>query len=313
MFIAQAYRVKHEFWRYILGFGIVGFAYAVGQLPFMGALLIAVGWEKIEFLEKSELMTVLDNNTTLFLILFCFLIALIGMIVAIRFLHEQDIRAVTTTRNHVDWKRIFFIFFVTAVFIFTLTIIDFQMNPQHYIWNFQWKPFLILCCIAIPMFPIQTSFEEYLFRGYLMQGVGVLAKNKWVPLFMTSVLFGALHWSNPESEKLGVIVMLYYIGTGLFLGIITLMDEGMELALGFHAANNLVTSLLVTADWSVLQTNSILEDVSEPSTGIDILLPVFIFYPLVILLLAKKYKWNGWKEKLFGRVSSEINQQHITQ
>jgi hypothetical protein len=34
-------------------------------------------------------------------------------------------------------------------------------------------------------------------------------------------------------------MFVYYIGTGLFLGI-TLMDEGMELALGFHAANNLV-------------------------------------------------------------------------
>jgi hypothetical protein len=28
------------------------------------------------------------------------------------------------------------------------------------------------------------------------------------------------------------------------------MDEGMELALGFHAANNLVGSLLITSDWS---------------------------------------------------------------
>jgi hypothetical protein len=34
-------------------------------------------------------------------------------------------------------------------------------------------------------------------------------------------------------------MFVYYIGTGLFLGILTLMDEGMELALGFHA-NNLV-------------------------------------------------------------------------
>jgi hypothetical protein len=34
-------------------------------------------------------------------------------------------------------------------------------------------------------------------------------------------------------------MFVYYIGTGLFLGILTLMDE-MELALGFHAANNLV-------------------------------------------------------------------------
>jgi hypothetical protein len=41
------------------------------------------------------------------------------------------------------------------------------------------------------------------------------------------------------------------------------MDEGMELALGFHA-NNLVGALLVTSDWSAFQTHSIFKDISEP-------------------------------------------------
>ena len=29
------------------------------------------------------------------------------------------------------------------------------------------------------------------------------------------------------------------------------MDEGMELALGFHAGNNLIIALMVTSDWTV--------------------------------------------------------------
>ena len=36
------------------------------------------------------------------------------------------------------------------------------------------------------------------------------------------------------------------------------MDEGLELALGFHAANNLIAVLLLTADWTAFQTHSIL-------------------------------------------------------
>ena len=59
--------------------------------------------------------------------------------------------------------------------------------------------------------------------------------------------------------------MIYYIGTGLFLGIVTLMDEGLELALGFHAANNLFTALLVTADWTAFKTYSIFKDMSDPT------------------------------------------------
>ena len=170
--------------------------------------------------------------------------------------------------------------------------------------NSKWQPFLILCVIGILFIPLQTSFEEYLFRGYLMQGIGVVLKNKWAPLFITSITFGLLHIANPEVDKLGYMIMVYYIGTGLFLGIITLMDEGMELALGFHAANNLFTALLVTADWTAFQTHSILKDMSDPTEAglIDIFLPVFIVFPIILLILSKKYKWSDWKTKLFGRV-----------
>jgi membrane protease YdiL (CAAX protease family) len=152
------------------------------------------------------------------------------------------------------------------------------------------------------MIPLQTSAEEFIFRGYLMQGFGLLVKNKWIPLLTTSVIFGCLHFFNPEVAKMGNIVMVYYIGTGLFLGILTLMDEGTELALGFHAANNLTTALLVTSEWSALQTHSILKDISNPSAGFEIVLPVFIVFPLLLLVFAKKYGWTDWKEKLTGKI-----------
>jgi len=103
--------------------------------------------------------------------------------------------------------------------------------------------------------------------------------------------------------KMGNVIMIYYIGTGLFLGIITLMDEGMELALGFHAANNLVGALLVTSDWSVFQTHSIFKDLSEPSAGIDVILPVVIIYPILLLIFSKKYGWTNWRERLTGDIN----------
>ena len=106
------------------------------------------------------------------------------------------------------------------------------------------------------LIPIQTSWEEYVFRGYLMQGFATLFRSRWGALLLTSFVFGSLHLFNPEVEKLGYGVMIYYIGTGLFLGILTLMDEGIELALGFHAANNLTTALLVTSSWTAFQTES---------------------------------------------------------
>jgi len=124
---------------------------------------------------------------------------------------------------------------------------------------------------------------------------------------MTSVIFGLMHIANPEVDKMGYTIMIFYIGTGLFLGIITLMDDGMELALGFHAANNMVQALLISADWTAINSHSLLRDVSEPSTATDIVLPVLIIYPIILIIFSRKYKWSGWKEKLAGNISLHGN------
>jgi hypothetical protein len=63
---------------------------------------------------------------------------------------------------------------------------------------------------------------------------------------------------------------------------------------------------LVTADWTVFQTNSLLKDVSEPIVGIDILIPVLIIYPLFLYIMARKYNWSNWKERLTGRVEEPL-------
>ena len=135
-----------------------------------------------------------------------------------------------------------------------------------------------------------------------MQGFGLLAKNRWFPLVVTSICFGLLHGMNPEVKTLGYGVMVFYIGTGLFFGIVTLLDEGIELSIGLHAANNIVAAVLVTTNWAVFRTDALYIDTSEPSLGWNTFVPVFVLYPLVLLILAKKYRWTHWKEKLLGKV-----------
>ena len=236
--------------------------------------------------------------------LLSFAIGLVGLFMVAKYLHRQSLIQLTTSRPKIDWNRFWFIFILWGIISSSFVLIDYVTSPEDYVINFQLVPFVILCIIAILFVPLQTSFEEYLFRGYLMQGIGVILKNKWAPLLLTSFTFGMLHIANPEVDKLGNMIMVYYIGTGLFLGIMTLMDEGMELALGFHAANNLFTALLVTADWTAFQTHSVLKDMSDPTQAgfVDIFMPVFIVFPIILLILAKKYKWTNWKEKLFGNV-----------
>ncbi len=303
MFIQQAYKGKTEWWRYVIGLVIIFLGWQLfGALPWFGAVILEAGPDVLT-LSQEEWMRVLDSNLNFFLLLLSFAVGLAALLFVVKYLHGQSIKDATTSRKKVDWGRFFFGFSIVAVFTVVTTLIDYNMQPEDYLWNFKTVPFLILAAIALIMVPLQTSFEEYLFRGYLIQGIGVLAGNRWVPLVITSVIFGSLHLFNPEVEKLGYIIMVYYIGTGFLLGIMTLMDEGMELALGFHAGNNLIGALLVTADWTAFETNSVLKDVSNPEAGLDILLPILIVYPIFLFLMARTYRWTNWKERLFGKVN----------
>ena len=310
MYIQQAFISLHEWWRYLVGFIIIFLASQLGSIPLLIAVMFKVMAEggNIESIQDPNvMMTVLDSNLTLFLMLLSFAIGLLGVYLVVKFLHKQPFVALTTSRKKTDWGRVFFGFALIAITTIVVTSLDFYNNPENYVLQFDLVPFIILAVIAVIMIPLQTSFEEYLFRGYLMQGIGVLTKNRWLPLIVTSVIFGALHMANPEVDKLGNIIMIYYSGTGFFLGIMTLMDEGMELALGFHAGNNLIAALLVTADWTVFKTNSVLKDISEPSAGFDVIAPVLILYPIFLLIMAWRYKWTDWSGKLFGKVEEPIN------
>jgi membrane protease YdiL (CAAX protease family) len=228
------------------------------------------------------------------------------LFVWVKFVHKQTLTSLTTSRSKVDWRRIVFSFSIWSFFTLISTALVYYTNPSGFVLNFKLVPFIELAVLGIVLIPIQTSFEEYLFRGYMMQGIGLATGNKLAPLLITSFLFGIMHIANPEVDKMGYLILVYYIGTGLLLGIITLMDEGMELSLGFHASNNLIGALLITSDWSAFQTDSLLKDVSLPSAGYDILMPVFIIYPILLFTFSKKYKWTNWSLKLTGKVTNSI-------
>ena len=309
MYIAQAYKFKHDVWRYVVGIIIIFLIgwQLLGTIPLTIVSFLEAG-SLSEFLsagEESSFASLFPpkSNLYLLLILLTFIGGFIALIFVIKYIHKQTLTQLTTSRKKIDWGRFFFGFGLIATLSIVTTVLDFYSNPENYVVQFELIPFLIMLVIVVTLIPIQTSFEEFFFRGYLMQGIGIAAKNKWLPLLITSVIFGGLHFFNPEVEKIGNIAMVYYIGTGFFLGIITLMDEGMEISLGFHAGTNLIIALLVTSDWTVFQTNSILLDLSDPGAGIEVVLPVFILYPTLLAIMAWKYKWTHWREKLFGNVS----------
>ena len=294
----KSYKLKN-FWYYILGSFILILFSTIGQLPMIPFLPSELPSPDAD---PMDIFKTIPSNLRLFLLLLSFAFVLPGIWLVVKKLHDLPIMSILSSRKKIDLERVLYSFMLWGSIVSAFVFLEYSLNPENYVFNFKVKEFLILAVIAILFIPIQTSVEEIVFRGYLMQGFGHWLNSRFMALFLTSTVFGSLHLANPEITALGYEFVILYITVGFVLGIMTLMDDGLELALGFHAANNLIAALLLTADWTVFQTESILIDISEPSLGITDWITPFIVFPILLALFARKYSWTNWKEKLFSKV-----------
>jgi membrane protease YdiL (CAAX protease family) len=294
----KSYRLKN-FGYYILGSFILIFFSFIGQLPmipFLSAESLSPDSNPMDLFKS------IPSNLRLFLLLLSFVAVVPGIWLVVKKLHDLPLMSILSSRKKIDLERVMYSFMLWGSIVSAFVFLEYSLSPENYEINFKLKEFLILAVIAILFIPIQTSVEEVVFRGYLMQGFGHWLNSRFMALFLTSIVFGSLHLANPEITALGYEFIFLYISVGFLLGIMTLMDDGLELAIGFHAANNLIAALLVTADWTVFQTESILINIAEPSLGITDWIAPIIIYPIILAVFARKYSWSNWKEKLFSKV-----------
>ena len=278
---------------------MVVFGYILGQIP----LTLAVGY----YISKSgrsanvidELLVTMDfesigmsDNLVFFLLLLMFVVAIGALYIGVTRLHKRPFRSILTGRRSVDWSRIFWGFGLWFGMSLVAEVITYILWPENYTFQFELSSFAILLILVILLLPIQTTFEELFIRGYLMQSIGLLFNPRWVPLILTSMIFGIMHVMNPEVAEFGLgTMMIYYIGIALFLGIITLLDDGLELAIGIHAATNMYGALFVNFEDSAIKTPSLFQlsvvDAQAMTTIAFVSAIVFFF------IIRKKFgPWN---------------------
>ncbi|OSY88325.1 hypothetical protein WH52_06050 [Tenacibaculum holothuriorum] len=288
-FFQQVYKGKNNWWRYLL-LSLVVFT------PFFLRIFYFL------FVEVKTKPTNLDSNFLLFKGLQQYVVFFVVLILGVRFLHKRPIRSLFTSKKKIDWWR--YIFGVSSWGLFVL--IYFSLNyfayPESYRWNFKLVPFAILFLISITLVPIGAIFKELFFSGYLLQVFGVLTKNKWTAIILKSILYVLAVGISPIFSKVGFHVLFFYLASSLFTGIITALDDGVELAMGMQTANNIFAILYITTTWTGFQTNALLLDRSEPKVLFLVYIPVLLFLPIYFFLLKQMYGWERVKEKLSGKV-----------
>lgn len=273
---------------YLIGILVTLGCYFVGQLPLTMLLVWKVssqtdlGPDDISAFQDNMDFTKfgIDPNLGFFLMILIFFFAMAGLYFAAK-IHGKTFIRFITPRPDIRLNRIIFGFLFWALLILLAESITYWMDPSVYTFRFSVGRFLPLLLISLLFLPVQTSFEEIFFRGYLMQGIGFWSGSKWVAMLVSSLLFASMHGMNPEISQFGFwTMMFYYVSAGLFLALITVIDDSLELALGVHAATNMLGATLITYKGSVLQTDALFmaEEIKPWVMILSFYVSAFIFY-----------------------------------
>ncbi len=300
-FFKRALEGNNAIWTYIVGTILVIIGHVLGQIPISILLIMKMfdngGGMSADAQEKMTALDFdyfgIDPNFGFFLILLSFVVGILALVATLKYIHKRSFLSVITPKSKLNRGKLAFGFFVWLGLAAIGEGLSYYMEPDNYILTFKWSSFIPLLLICIFVLPWQTSFEETFMRGYLMQGLALWTKNPFIPWIITSVIFGLLHGMNPEIGEFGFWkMMIFYIGTGAFLGLITILDESLELALGIHFANNLFGALFVSFDGSALQTPTMFRSLEMDT---EYMLVGWGAVVIIFLGLAQlKYKWKNW-------------------
>ncbi|MQG50973.1 MAG: CPBP family intramembrane metalloprotease [SAR202 cluster bacterium] len=285
----------------------------------LGIILIFSGWQILgiipillhpntdELLQSGNSPYTILNFITL---MSGFLFGLVAFIFVAKYIHKRTLISYLTGFKTIQYDRIIFAIVISLLIsgipliLLALAsndcqnIIDksiecstgLEFNP-----NFSFVTYIIFILIALIITPIQVGFEEILFRGYFLQGLGLFTKNPVLLSLIVGSLFMVAHLANPETTYGMAKYMTILMATGTIWALIAIKGNGLELPFGFHLANNLFVFLFITTKNSVITTPALFYDIGIEQTGItwtDVFMSVFftLFIPYVIL--AKKYKWG---------------------
>lgn len=167
----------------------------------------------------------------------------VGFTIAIRILHRKRFGDIVGA-----WSWPLFAMGLSgwAVALVVLTLIDLAIAPSGFRFTATSQtPRLFL--VALGGLAIQTFAEEFIFRGYITQGL-LLATRRVLPTALISgALFGAMHIPNGGPQAASAAVF------GVVMALIAIRTGGIAFTWGLHLTNNLFAAVLLVSNGDAFQ------------------------------------------------------------
>jgi hypothetical protein len=187
-----------------------------------------------------------------------FVAMLLGLWIAVRVIHRRPFLTLATPLRRLRPKLLALGFGAMLVGVTVATAAEYLVARPEVSFQFNAGRYLMFLPVVLVLTSIQTTAEELLFRGYLLQGTALWTRNVVVLAMLNGVLFGVPHFLNPELRAGFVLVALYYVAFGALAAALAIRAGALELVIGVHAANNLFSALIYGYATSALSTEPLL-------------------------------------------------------
>jgi uncharacterized protein len=138
------------------------------------------------------------------------------------------------------WKLFFWGLGVWAVVQAVLVIIDLLIAPKGFSISVN-SGTGSLALFALIGVLVQTFAEEFVFRGYVTQGLLLALKKPLPAAIVSGLLFGSMHIPNGVPQALNAVVF------GIVCAMIAIRTGGIALTWGVHLANNYFGAVIVVS------------------------------------------------------------------
>jgi membrane protease YdiL (CAAX protease family) len=233
-YLQYAARGKNAGWRYGVGFCLaLVLAVILGvavMLPLQ--MLHAMPPDLAEQMRHATRPTVFYAATgTVFAVL------LAGFAAAIAIVHRKRFRDIL---GFWRWRSFAMGLGIWLGVLILTSLIDLAIAPAGFSFTATGQTPILAISATIAL-AIQTFAEEFVFRGYLTQGLLLATRRPIVAAVLSGLVFGSVHIPNGAPQAANAVIF------GILLALIAIRTGGLAFGLGLHMVNNIFGAVMVVS------------------------------------------------------------------
>ena len=234
IYAQYAARGENAWWRYALGAALALLLAVVIPAFVMLALMLAHLW-------PADLMaTANDPAHPVAFFAFngaVFFAVLAGFIVSARLVQRKRFGDIV---GRWRWRDFAAGLAIWSAALICATLVDYALAPRGFRFSATGQTPALMLVAGLGL-AVQTFAEEFVFRGYVTQGL-LLATRRVAPTAVLSgLLFGAMHIPNGWPQALSATIF------GVILAVIAMRTGSLAFTFGLHLINNLFGAVIVAS------------------------------------------------------------------